>query len=82
MNAIEPFFEGSWSWIRISKEEYDQLKVDRTIPNNSIKVNKKGQFKKYWINTTKFQPSSYGFRPGRSIHGALLAIKHWNKNIA
>jgi retron-type reverse transcriptase len=82
LNAIEPFFEGSWSWIKISKEEYGKLKTDSTIPNNNLKTNKSGQFKKYWINITKFQSSSYGFRPGRSIHGALQAITHWKKDTA
>jgi retron-type reverse transcriptase len=80
LNGIEPFFEGSWSWVQISKEEYEKLKANRTIPNNDIKTNKKGQFKKHWTHITKFHSSSYGFRPGRSTHGALQAIKYWKKN--
>ena len=56
--------------------------MDFTTPNNHIKTNKVGQFKKYWIHFTKFQSSSYGFRPGRSIHGALQAVTRWKKDTA
>lgn len=80
LNGIEPFFEGSWSWVEIHKDEYEKLKKNPTVPNNDIKTNKKGYFKKNWKLTTKFCSSSYGFRPGRSAHGALKAIKEWRKN--
>jgi len=79
--VLNLFFEGSWSWVQISKEEYEKLKANRTIPNNDIKINKKGQFKKHWSYATKFHSSSYGFRPGRSTHGALQAIKNWKKTL-
>jgi hypothetical protein len=75
LNGIEPFFEGSWSWVQINKEDYETLKVNCTIANNDIKINKKGQFKKHWVYNTKFHSSSYGFRPGKSIHSCLLGIK-------
>ena len=28
VNGIEPFFEGSWSWVQISKEKYEKLKAN------------------------------------------------------
>lgn len=80
LNGIEPFFEGSWSWVEISQDEYGKLKTNHTVPNNDIKTNKKGYFKKNWKHTTKFCSSSYGFRPNRSTHGALKAIKEWRKD--
>lgn len=80
LDGIEPFFEGSWVWVEISLNEYENLKEDCTVPNNDIKTNKKGYFKKNWIHITKFYSSSYGFRPNRSAHGALKAIKEWKKN--
>jgi len=80
LNGIEPFFEGSWSWVQINKEDYETLKVNCTIANNDIKINKKGQFKKHWVYNTKFHSSSYGFRPGKSIYSSLLDIKSWKKN--
>lgn len=80
LNGIEAIFEGSWTWSKIGKSEYDTLKADRTFPNNDRKSNNKGYFKKSWQHVTKFCPSSYGFRPGRSAHGALRAIKHWKSN--
>jgi Reverse transcriptase (RNA-dependent DNA polymerase) len=82
LNGIEPLFEGSWSWMKITKEEYEASKANSTVPSNDIKVSKKSHFKKHWKHITKFHSSSYGFRPNRSAHGALKAIKDWKKNTA
>ena len=76
LNGIEPLFEGSWSWIKITKEGYEAAKANSTIPSNDIKASKEGYFKKHWKHVTKFHSSSYGFRPDRSAHGALKAIKY------
>jgi retron-type reverse transcriptase len=78
LNGIEPIFEGFWKWVSISSEEYVNLKGK--IPSNDLKKNHSGAYKKHWIYPSIFDPSNYGFRPGRSCHDALRAIKYWKSN--
>jgi retron-type reverse transcriptase len=82
LNGIEPLFEGAWSWQEISMKEHQTLAADRLIPNNDIKKTAKKAFKKIWKHPPRFDPSSYGFRPHRSAHGALKDIKEWRINTA
>lgn len=82
LNGIEPFFEGCWTWTPITEQEYISLKTDTETPNNDLKRNKGGYFKKSWKYLPRFHSSSYGFRPHRSVHGALQAVKHWRTNTA
>ena len=80
LNFLEPFFEGSWSWQEISKEEYEKLKSNSNTPNNDIKSKKNGYFVKSWRHVPIFDSASYGFRPKKSCHQALYSIKHWRTN--
>jgi retron-type reverse transcriptase len=82
LNGIEPFFEGSWTWSPVSNELYQEYKLDPSVPNNDLKRNHKGWFRKHWSHQSVFLPQSYGFRPNRSAHGALKAIKQWRINTA
>jgi retron-type reverse transcriptase len=82
LNSIEPFFEGSWTWSPVSNELYQEYKSDPSVPNNDLKRNHKGWFRKHWSHQSVFLPQSYGFRPNRSAHGALKAIKQWRVNTA
>lgn len=82
LNGIEPLFEGAWMWHEISLEEYRNLAADPQVPNNDLKKTNKGTYKKIWKYPPRFDPSSYGFRPSRSTHGALKSIKQWRINTA
>jgi retron-type reverse transcriptase len=80
LNGLEPSFEGCWRWEVTSKETYEASRYNKNIPNNDFKRNKTGYFMKKWIVKPVFDSASYGFRPKRSCHGALQAIKYWNKD--
>lgn len=56
------------------------LKENMNIPSNITKINRSGDVKKQWLIQKKFQVSSYGFRPGKSAHGALIMIKRCTTN--
>ena len=80
LDVIEPFFEGAWTWEKLPKTEYETLKKDKSVPSNDLKVNKEGFFRKKWKHRPIFLPTSHGFRPNRSSHTALKAIKHWKSD--
>jgi retron-type reverse transcriptase len=85
LNAVEPIFEGLHQWEKISKKEFDQRKGSKDEKNFRV-IKSKKKFKrntyeaKDTIHPTIFSPHSYGFRPQRSAHQALHAIKHWRTN--
>jgi len=83
LNAVEPLFEGYFQWLEISKEDFDSKSVD--LQNKSyhriIKTYDKCIYQeKRIVNSTVFSPHSYGFRPQKSGHQALKAVKHWRTN--
>lgn len=80
LNSMEPHFEGVWEWKPITKEEYDQHHRNVAKSDNEIKKNRTGFFVKDWVIEPKFLNCSYGFRPGKSAHGALRYIKRWRTN--
>ena len=80
LNGIEPLFEGSWSWKKIPETEYDKKFRDPSIPGNDLKRNKSGFYVKEWKNPSIWRSCSYGFRPKRSVHDAIKAIKQWSNN--
>ena len=80
LNVIEPFFEGAWTWEEVPRMEYDSLKKDKSIPSNDLKMNKEGCFRKKWKHRPIFLPTSHGFRPKRSTHTALKAVKDWKSD--
>lgn len=73
LNILEPIFEGCWGWVSISEKEYFILKRES---KTEIKRNSKSFFKKNWYHFPIFSCKSFGFRPNRSVHGALHEIKH------
>jgi hypothetical protein len=79
LNAIEPVFEGKFSWKKVNKSEYEFMKKNGTDRN--IVSNKSGFFKKDWLKSPVFSRFNFGFRPFRSAHGALLLIKSWPVSI-
>jgi retron-type reverse transcriptase len=80
LNGIEPYFEGLWRWKTISEAEFEEHEKNPAIPKNEIKKNRFGFYVKDWIIKPKFLNVSYGFRPGKSAHGALHTIKRWRTN--
>lgn len=80
LNGIEPLFEGSWSWTKIPETVYDKKFRDPSIPGNDLKRNKSGFYVKEWTNPPIWHSCSYGFRPKRSVHDAIKAIKQWSHN--
>lgn len=84
LNAIEPHFEGSWRWETIPESTYEEIRKDPRRSNNDVKSNLKGNqkvyFAKVWEHPTVWHSCSFGFRPKRSAHDALKAIKYWRKN--
>lgn len=82
LNAVEPAFEGRFKWKRIDKSEYDFSKKNNNTNNILVVSNKSGYFKKDWLKFPVFSRFSFGFRPSRSIHGALHLIKSWPTNLS
>jgi retron-type reverse transcriptase len=82
LDAIEPCWEGAWQWKEIDAQEYSSSKKDKSIPSNDLKRNKNGHFLKQWILPTAFSPNSHGFRPNKSPHTAIRAVKSWKSNAA
>jgi hypothetical protein len=82
LDAIEPRFEGAWQWTEIDAQEYARSKKDKSIPSNDLKRNKSGHFIKEWTLPAGFSPNSHGFRPNKSTHTALRAIKEWRTDTA
>ena len=80
LDVIEPFFEGAWTWEEVPRTEYDSLKKDKSVSSNDLKVNKQGCFRKKWKHRPIFLPTSHGFRPKRSTHTALKAVKDWKSD--
>lgn len=80
LNSLEPFFEGSWSWQEIPKSKFSELSKDPKFPNNNLRKNSKGFYKKNWLNHPIFLPSSHGFRPSKSCHSALESVSFWRCN--
>ena len=80
LNVIEPFFEGAWTWEKVPQTEYETLQKDKSVPSNDLKVNKQGFFRKKWKHRPVFLPTSHGFRPNKSSHTALRAVKEWKSN--
>jgi retron-type reverse transcriptase len=80
LNAIEPLFEGTWKWVPTDRLTYVEAIKDPRRSNNDVKSTNKGYFIKVWGHHTVWRSCSFGFRPNRSAHDALRAIKYWRKN--
>nr|YP_010338938.1 putative reverse transcriptase protein [Erythrolobus coxiae]UNJ19010.1 putative reverse transcriptase protein [Erythrolobus coxiae] len=81
LNGVEPLFEGLWMWKSVSPEAFEVAKKNKAISSNDLKRNKKGEcFCKDWLYTPIFKSCSFGFRPNKSAHGAIKAIKEWQNN--
>lgn len=82
-NALEPQFEGYFSWKNLAKKEY-LVAISKNANNSYYKKtiigNKILYFKKKIICLPVFYVCSYGSRPKKSVHQALIAIKHWRKD--
>ena len=82
-NALEPQFEGYFSWKNLAKKEY-LVAISKNANNSyyrkTIIGNKILYFKKTIICLPVFHVCSYGSRPKKSVHQALIAIKHWRKD--
>lgn len=61
--------------MKFSEEEINILKKKKLFEDNEYKKNKNGWFRKNYIIKPIFCLSSHGFRPNRSPHSALKAIK-------
>ena len=81
LDTIEPFFEGAWTWEEVPRTEYDSLKKAKSVPSNDLKVNKEACFRKKWKHRPIFLPTSHGFRPKKSTHTALRAVKDWKDTV-
>lgn len=79
-NELEKYFEGLWVWKQINSNVYETLKSNPSIPKNDLKISQKIHYIKKWIHRPIFLSSSYGFRPNRSPHTALLNVKYWRTN--
>nr|UBY46104.1 hypothetical protein [Porphyridium purpureum]UBY46130.1 hypothetical protein [Porphyridium purpureum] len=79
LNSLEPVFEGSWQWRRISKSEYNI--VMRVGFGNDLKKNKQGFFIKNWVYPVVFHFTNHSFRPNKSCHTVMKVIKKWRNNI-
>lgn len=44
LNALEPIYEGSWRWKKISKSSYELAKQDPKTKGNSLKQSKANYF--------------------------------------
>ena len=81
LNYLEPLMEGAYTWESISSKELSKLKNDKQNKKGyAYKQNKKGNFKKRWVNKTVFSNHSFGFRPNKGTHDAIKTIKFWPKN--
>jgi NADH-quinone oxidoreductase subunit A len=82
--ALEPQFEGYHVWENISKKRYSlEVKRNKVCSNYKMMVTQIGgihYFKKRIICQTVFYPENYGFRPNKSAHQALKAVRHWKFN--
>jgi Type II intron maturase/Reverse transcriptase (RNA-dependent DNA polymerase) len=56
------------------------LEKNFKLSKGEIKRNSKSFFKKNWYYHPIFSNRSFGFRPNRSVHGALYDIKYWRTN--
>jgi len=74
LNAIEPHFEGLYVWKDASEETWSLAPAsDRNSGSPKYRV-------RHWLIPRVFSGLSHGFRPGRSAHTALSAIKEWRLN--
>lgn len=85
LNALEPHFEGLYTWDKIDKDEYFRAEDESKEINQRFKIQKvEGTnyvyFKKRVLSPSVFLPCNYGFRPKKSAHEALHNIKHWRSN--
>ena len=80
LNAIEPKFEGLWEWRKITEQEWISLYASIDKEGHTLKRNKNGCFKKFWLTPTQFDKCSFGFRPNRSVNDAIRFIKSWSKD--
>ena len=84
LNAVEPIFEGLHQWKKISKKEYDLRKGSEDEKNFRVikfeKLEKNIYEAKDIVLPTIFSSHSYGFRPQKSAHQALHAVKYWRTN--
>lgn len=70
LNAIQPLFEGTFIWNKISEIKFYELLKNSEMSKN-LKKNKSGFFHKIWIKKSIFSTFSYGQRPNLSVHNAL-----------
>jgi retron-type reverse transcriptase len=83
LNALEPQFEGYFSWETINREEYLSETSKNTYNSNyktTVIDNERLYFKKKVLCPTVFYAHNYGSRPKKSAHQALKNIKHWRTN--
>lgn len=83
LNALEPQFEGYFSWETINKKKYLSETFKDTYNSNyktTITNNESFYFKKKVLCPTVFYAHNYGSRPKKSAHQALKNIKHWRTN--
>jgi retron-type reverse transcriptase len=83
LNALEPQFEGYFSWETINGKEYLSETSKNTYNSNyktTVIDNESLYFKKKVLCPTVFYAHNYGSRPKKSAHQALKNIKHWRTN--
>lgn len=83
LNALEPQFEGYFSWETINRKEYLFETFKNTYNSNyktTVIDNESLYFKKKVLCPTVFYAHNYGSRPKKSAHQALKNIKHWRTN--
>jgi retron-type reverse transcriptase len=83
LNAIEPHFEGCHAWTEIKTSTVPNIDFKSNPDYKMIEKKENGEYiyqKKEMISPRIFYPHSYGFRPDKSAHEALHAIKHWRTN--
>jgi hypothetical protein len=79
LNALEPQFEGIFSWKSITKKEYLKLLKEKfTEVRIACKQDSSKTFylKITWLLPKVFRDTSFGFRSSKLAHMALYRIKH------
>lgn len=81
LNSIEVYLEGAWHWQTTTESHHDSVKSSR--PNDARARQTKETITyeiRKWVIPRVFRSSSFGFRTGKSAHGALERIKNWQPN--